>query len=140
MKVLIIEDDDKKLSKINDVLIKNFDEITIVHTSFLKGAFLELKTNNDFDLIFLDFNFPRYKDSNKAEYNAGLEVLSKYSYYYKDNYDKTKIIVTSSENQTNTVNDFFKTNYLTGINIDTSVVCASNTNFSSALIEAILKK
>lgn len=140
MKVLIIEDDAKKLNKILKVLNDNFSDIEILHTHYMKEAFSLIKNNSDLDFIFLDFNFPRYNDDNKTVYNAGLEVISKFNYYYKDNYDKTNIIVTSSENQTDTVNNFLKSTFIKDIKIDTSIVYNLNSNFSASLYELIKKK
>jgi len=98
MKVLIIDDEAYKRKVIKDYLndlgVSDINEKTFRN----EGLYELINSNNSYNLLVLDMNFPAYKDS-YPEKNMGLNVLReiKTRKRLNDAVEKLKIIICSSE-------------------------------------------
>ena len=131
--ILIIEDNDSKFNTIKDILVKNFENINIDRSKSIYHSIKQIKIkekrNEFFDLIFLDFNFPRFDEDDSYEIvkNAGLEILGQLFFIEKLDVYNDKIIITSSDD----VRELLKTNGYENI---PSVVCVSSFDYSKEII------
>lgn len=98
MKVLIIDDDTCKRKVIKDFLndlgVSDVNEKTFRN----EGLYELINSNNSYDLLVLDMNFPALRDS-YPEHDMGLKVLReiKMRNTFKEAVKKLKIIICSSE-------------------------------------------
>ena len=98
MKVLIIDDEAYKRKVIKDYL-NDLGVSDINEKTFRNEVLYELINSNDsYDLLVLDMNFPALKDT-YPERNMGLEVLKEIEMRntFKEAVKKLKIIICSSE-------------------------------------------
>ena len=98
MKVLIIDDEAYKRKVIKDYLndlgVSDINEKTFRN----EGLYELINSNDSYDLLVLDMNFPALKDT-YPERNMGLEVLKEIEMRntFKEAVKKLKIIICSSE-------------------------------------------
>lgn len=98
MKALIIDDDAYKRKVIKDYLndlgVSDINEKTFRN----EGLYELINSNDSYDLLVLDMNFPALKDT-YPERNMGLEVLKEIEMRntFKEAVKKLKIIICSSE-------------------------------------------
>ena len=64
MKILFIEDDDDKRTKIKSFLLEEFYNIDIIDKSSYHSALLELVSGNMYDFVLMDMSMPNFDKTN----------------------------------------------------------------------------
>lgn len=110
-KILIIDDNHRKASKIRQIIERNFDgELLIETEEYAKGGLNKLVAEK-FDFIVIDMFMPINEDG-RIDPCGGKYVLDKLKYYLKRRNIRTvasedaKIVVCSSEDMTEKLNSW----------------------------------
>jgi CheY-like chemotaxis protein len=80
MKILLVEDDEEKISKLNEFILSQFNDLDIKISKSLNSGLSDI-IENEYELILLDMSLPNYDyspdepDGGSTEIYAGRDIL-----------------------------------------------------------------